>query len=167
MIAIRQILETDAEGFLELCRKLDRETQFMMLEPGERQTSLEEQIQTIRQILQRDNQVFFVAEANNKLIGYLAVYGGDFKRNRHSAHIIVGILQEFAGQGIGKNLFSKMEEWARQNNIHRLELTVMKHNERAVNLYQKMGFEIEGLKKDSLLVNEKYADEYYMAKLLR
>jgi len=29
-----------------------------------------------------------------------------------------------------------------------------------------MGFEKEGIKKDSLLVNGEYVDEYYMAKLL-
>lgn len=166
MIAIRKIRKTDAESFLELCRKLDEETQFMMLEAGERQTSIEEQAQHIKQILQRSNQTIFVAEADNKLTGYLAAYGGDFKRNQHCAHIIVGILQAFSGRGIGKKLFSELEKWAKQNGVHRLELTVMRHNERAINLYQKMGFEIEGTKRDSLLVNQKYVDEFYMAKLL-
>ena len=166
MIAIRKIREVDAPAFLELCLKLDRETQFMMLEPGERKISPDEQRRKIKEILARNNQMVFVAESDNELIGYLAAFGGDFKRNRHCAYIIVGILQAFAGRGIGKKLFSEAEHWARQNNIHRLELTVMRHNERAVNLYQKMGFETEGVKKDSLLVNKKYIDEYYMAKLL-
>jgi hypothetical protein len=35
MITIREIQEHDARDFLELCRKLDEETQFMMLESGE------------------------------------------------------------------------------------------------------------------------------------
>ena len=39
---IRKIHESDAEQFLNLCNKLDTETQFMMLEPGERSTSTEE-----------------------------------------------------------------------------------------------------------------------------
>ena len=59
-----------------------------------------------------------------------------------------------------------LEKWATDHKIHRLELTVMSHNERAVNLYQKMGFKIEGIKQDSLLVNDEYVDEYYMAKIL-
>jgi RimJ/RimL family protein N-acetyltransferase len=166
MITIRKIRESDAKSFLDLCFKLDRETQFMMLEPGERQILPEEQSRNIKQILQRDNQTIFVAEADDRLIGYLATFGGDFRRNRHCAHIIVGLLQDFTGQGIGKRLFAEMENWARQNGLHRLELTVMCHNERGVNLYQKMGFEIEGVKKDSLFVNNSYVDEYYMAKML-
>jgi RimJ/RimL family protein N-acetyltransferase len=40
----------------------------------------------------------------------------------------------------------------------------MVHNEAAVSLYKKMGFEIEGIKKKSLNIEGKYLDEYYMGK---
>ncbi|MDQ4120750.1 MAG: GNAT family N-acetyltransferase [Acidobacteriota bacterium] len=166
MVTIRQIQEADAALFLELCHRLDKETQFMMLEPGERKTSLEEQSQQIRNILLMDNQTILVAEAGNEIIGYVAALGGDFRRNRHCAQIVIGVLQVFSGQGVGTKLFLGLEHWARQNSIHRLELTVMAHNDRAVKLYRKMGYEIEGTKRDSLLVNGSYVDEYYMGKLL-
>ncbi|GAE36015.1 acetyltransferase [Halalkalibacter akibai JCM 9157] len=52
------------------------------------------------------------------------------------------------------------------HDIHRLELTVVTRNEIGISLYQKMGFEIEGRKRDSLLINSEYVDEYYMSKLL-
>jgi Acetyltransferases, including N-acetylases of ribosomal proteins len=48
--------------------------------------------------------------------------------------------------------------------LTRLELTVMVHNERAIALYKKMGFEIEGTKKRSMRIDGQYVDEYYMAK---
>lgn len=92
--------------------------------------------------------------------------GGGFQRNRHSAYIVTGILQQYAGQGLGTQFFKALDEWAAAHKLHRLELTVMSHNERAVHLYQKMGFVIEGVKKDSLLVNGRHVDEYYMAKIL-
>jgi RimJ/RimL family protein N-acetyltransferase len=99
-------------------------------------------------------------------MGFLGAYGGGYKRNRHSAYIVTGILQQFAGQGLGKRFFKMLDEWALAHHLHRLELTVMSHNERAVHLYQKMGFVIEGVKKDSLRGDGKYVDEYYMAKIL-
>lgn len=38
-------------------------------------------------------------------------------------------------------------DWAEHSNtIRRLELTVQKRNKRAIHIYQKFGFEIEGLK---------------------
>jgi RimJ/RimL family protein N-acetyltransferase len=163
---IRTIRENDAEQFLNLCKQLDAETQFMMLEPDERKTTLEEQRTQIEILLRQENQTIFVAEQVNQLVGYLAASGGKFIRNRHSAHIVIGILQAFTGQGIGTQLFQSLEEWAQQQRLHRLELTVMKHNIAGVALYHKQGFAIEGTKRHSLHINGKYVDEYYMAKLL-
>jgi RimJ/RimL family protein N-acetyltransferase len=166
MVLIRSIVESDANAFLDLCKTLDEETQFMMLEPGERITTVEQQRERIGRLLSQNNQMIFVAENNNQLVGYLAAIGGDYRRNKHSAHIVIGILQGFIGQGIGTRLFKNLESWSREHRIHRLELTVMAHNTNALGLYQKMGFQIEGTKKHSLFVNGQYVDEYYMAKLL-
>lgn len=163
---IRTIRESDAEQFLNLCNRLDAETQFMMFEPGERTTTPGEQRTQIEQLLQHKNQTVFVAENADQLVGYLAAIGGEFKRNRQSVYIVIGILQAFTGQGIGTKLFQTLDEWAHQQHIHRLELTVMSHNKAGVALYKKQGFEIEGTKRHSLLVNGQFVDEYYMAKLL-
>ena len=166
MITIRKIKEADAERYLQLRRQLDHETEFMMLEPGERTTGLEEEQTQIFQILQRENQTTFVVETDGELVGYLAATGGSFRRNKHCAYIVIGILQASSGQGLGTKLFIEAEQWANQQGIHRLELTVMAHNEAGIRLYKKMGFETEGIKRDSLYVDGKYIDEYYMAKLL-
>jgi len=166
MIRIREIKESDAEEFLSLCKRIDSETEFMMFEPGERLTTIKEQRNEISDILSKDNQIIFVAEKDSQLIGYLSAYGGRYKRNRHSTYIVTGILQTFTSQGIGTRLFEELEKWARSNKIHRLELTVMVHNEAALALYKKMGFEIEGRKLHSLVINGSYVDEYWMVKLL-
>jgi RimJ/RimL family protein N-acetyltransferase len=166
MVVIRQIKENDAEEFLNLCKKIDAETEFMMFEPGERPTTIKEQTDEIKDILSRNNQTILIAGKDGQLIGYLTAYGGRYKRNRHNAYIITGVLQSFTSQGIGTRLFEELEGWAKKNKILRLELTVMAHNELAIALYRKMGFEIEGKKKDSLFINGSYMDEYCMAKLL-
>ena len=164
---IRSIREDDSGNFLLLCKQLDQETQFMLLEPGERTTTLEQQRQKIQDLLSQDNQAIFVAEHQYQLVGFLGAYGGSYQRNRNCAYIVVGILQAFAGQGLGTQFFQALDKWASQQHLHRLELTVMCHNAQAVHLYQKMGFQIEGIKQDSLLVNGAYVDEFYMAKILK
>ena len=163
---IRTIRPGDAEQFLNLCKRLDEETQFMMFEPGERTTTVEEQRDHIERLLIQENSTTFVVEHNEQLVGYLSASGGEFRRNKHSAYIVIGILQEFTGQGIGGQLFAALEEWARQSAISRLELTVMTHNKAGLALYRRRGFAIEGTKKHALLIDEQYVDEYYMAKLL-
>lgn len=166
MIIIRQIKEEEAEEFLNLCKKIDAETEFMMFDPGERPTTIEELKDEIKDMLSRDNQTIFIAEKDGQLIGYLTAYGGRYKRNRHNAYIITGILQSFTYQGIGTRLFEELDGWAKKNKIIRLELTVMANNDAAIALYRKMGFEIEGRKKHSIFINGSYLDEYCMAKLL-
>jgi len=146
--------------------KLDQETQFMMFEPGERTTTVEEQRKQIARLLLQENSATFVVEHNGQLVGYLSAFGGEFRRNKHSAYIVIGMLQAFTGKGIGGQLFAAVEAWAHSKSISRLELTVMVHNSAGLALYRKRGFTIEGTKKHSLLINGRYVDEYYMTKLL-
>lgn len=51
------------------------------------------------------------------------------------------------------------------NGIVRLELSVMTHNQAALALYIKNGFEIEGTKRKSLIIDGEWVDEYYMSKI--
>ncbi|WP_462413519.1 N-acetyltransferase family protein [Neobacillus sp. Marseille-QA0830] len=163
---IRKIKPSDAENYLELCRKLDTETRFMLFEPGERKTTLEQQNQRIKAILEENLSTILICETEGKLIGYLGAFREGKKRISHSAYIVVGILQDYTGKGIGTQLFTELENWAAANHVRRLELTVMCHNEAAVSLYKKMGFEVEGVKRHSLIIDGQYIDEYYMGKLL-
>ena len=47
-----------------------------------------------------------------------------------------------------------------------MELTVLTSNERAKNLYRKLGFIEEGVRRGSMLLDGDYVDELYMAKFL-
>jgi RimJ/RimL family protein N-acetyltransferase len=163
---IREICASDAPAFLDLRKQLDTETDFLMLEPGERRATVEQTRAHIRDVLAQSNSTILVVEDQGELVGYLEVSGGRYRRNRHSAHLVVALRKSHMGQGIGKRLFSRIETWARERDLHRLELTVMTHNRRAVALYQKMGFEIEGTKWHALKVDGRFVNEYYMGKLL-
>ena len=166
MIIIREIQESDAAAFLELCLALDSETKFMMLEPGERTLNVDEQRERICSLASRENATILVAEVDSQLVGYIFADGGRYQRNQHAAHIVIGIRAAFTGQGIGALLFQELFDWALNHGLTRLELTAMAHNERGVNLYRKMGFEVEGLRRRSLFVDGDYVDEYAMSMLL-
>lgn len=59
-----------------------------------------------------------------------------------------------------------VESWARTAGIHRLQRPVAAGNEAAITLYRKSGFEIEGVLRQSVVVNGRAIDQYMMAKLL-
>ncbi len=163
---IRQITTHDAEEFVKLIQQVEKESDFLLWEPGERTMTPEQQRKRIESMIEEPNSTIFVAEIDKKFVGYLVVIGGRAKRNKHSCYLVIGILKEFRGKGIGTKLFEELERWAHERNIHRLELTVVAQNEAALALYTKMGFKMEGIKKHSLLINDEYVDEYYMSKLL-
>jgi RimJ/RimL family protein N-acetyltransferase len=163
---IRPIHPDDSEKLVNLILQVERESDFMLFESGERKLTPEQQQSRIESMEKEKNSTIFIAEVSGKLIGYLIAIGGVARRNRHSVYLVVGILEKYRGKGVGTRLFMELENWAREHHIHRLELTVMTSNQAAISLYRKMGFEIEGIKRDSLLVNGEYVDEYYMSKLL-
>ena len=86
-------------------------------------------------------------------------------RIAHSAYIVVGILKDYRGRGIGTEFFRRLDVWAKREHVTRLELTVICENSVAQRLYARNGFEIEVVKRKSVCVDGKYLDEYYMAKL--
>jgi RimJ/RimL family protein N-acetyltransferase len=138
----------------------------MLLEADERTTTVAEQRAAIVAVLASDNATILVADAGSELAGYVAATGGSHRRERCTAYIVAGVRQAHAGQGIGTRLFGELEAWARRCGLHRLELTVQTRNEAAVRLYTKMGYAIEGRRRQPLLVDGLYVDEHYMAKLL-
>ena len=66
---------------------------------------------------------------------------------------------------IDTEFFRLLDEWAREKGLVRLELTVECINADAVKLYQKCGFQSEGTRQKSMKVDDKFIDEYYMAKI--
>ncbi|MCI6376407.1 MAG: GNAT family N-acetyltransferase [Clostridiales bacterium] len=163
----RTLGEEDAQALWRMMCALDRETSFMMYEPGEREeTSSPLTVQArIRGAVARGD-FLLAAEMDGEIVGYLWAERGALRRAAHSAYIVVGVLQRARGKGIGTQLFARMEAWTLEAGVTRLELTVECENEAALRLYRKCGFETEGLRKRSMLVNGAYVDEQYMAKLL-
>lgn len=164
-IILRKLVPEDAAELLRLQHRLDEETSFMLLEPDERQTTVQQVQDMIGRFAEAGTSVLIGAFADGSLAGYISVMGESARRNRHSAYIVIGILKQYQGMGIGTRLFTEIEAWSAGSGIVRLELTVMTHNEQAVALYTKSGFEIEGIKRKSLKVNGEWVDEYYMSRL--
>ena len=165
---VREAKPRDAAMLLDLRLHLDSESQFMMLEPGERLASVAATEAELARIEACPNSVILVAQADSaaELAGYMSAEGGVYRRNRHVAYVVIGVRQKYAGRGIGTDLLGGIETWARGAAIHRLELTVMADNYRAIGLYRRMGFEIEGTRRNAMCISGRLVDEFMMAKLL-
>lgn len=162
---IRTAESDDAKQLVKLIKQIEN-SNFMLFEPGERKTTVDQQRKRIESMCEEETSTILVAEDNGELVGYLFAMGGSPVRVKHAVYLAIGVAESSRGQGVGAKLFTKLEEWAKKQDIHRLELTVMVHNKAGIALYEKMGFEIEGTKRHSLFIDGNYVDEYYMSKLL-
>lgn len=162
---IREIKLEDAEKFLNMLKQLDKETKYMLFEEDERSCTIEDMKERLSS---RDNKkhTIFIVEDNREIVGFLSGDRGSANRIKHSAYVVIGMLEPYRGKGIGVALIEELFKWARNNKIIRLELTVVKDNRYAVNLYKKMGFKVEGIREKAMIVDGKYVDEYYMGKIL-
>jgi RimJ/RimL family protein N-acetyltransferase len=153
---IRPVSKGDANALLALQHALDTESEFMLLEPGEREP---------RELPGAPSSLI-VAEGNDELAGYVEVSVLPYARAASTGYVVMGVRTAYAGQGIGKALLTAARDEAVERGLRRLELTVMTHNTRALNLYLNCGFEVEGLRRDALTVGGVIRSEYYMGLLL-
>lgn len=159
---IRQLQPEDSLHLIELLNTLDNESNFSVYAPGERRLNPFQ----LATAVASHNQIVFGAETSGKLVGCIILLHEKTSKIAHCAALSLGVLQNQQRQGIGQALLHKAEEWAKLNDVRRLELSVAANNDNAVRLYQKMGYSGEGTKKGSLLIDATYTDEHIMAKIL-
>ena len=106
-----------------------------------------------------------VAVIEGKVIGTLGLMRGEGRRG-HSATLGMAVHDAYAGRGAGTALMAAiMEQADRWLNIRRLELSVWTDNVRAIALYERFGFEHEGVLRSYAWRDGAYADAASMARL--
>jgi RimJ/RimL family protein N-acetyltransferase len=83
----------------------------------------------------------------------------------HCGTLGIGLLPEFRGQGIGRQLLQRTIEAAFALSLTRIELTVREENLNAIALYKSLGFAIEGLHQKAVRIDGQYENLYSMALL--
>jgi RimJ/RimL family protein N-acetyltransferase len=165
-VNIREATPEDAAALIALWEQLLAETPFLLLEPGEATPRVDDYAARMADRSKTENGVTFVAEMEGALVGVIFGNRGNVRRKRHTLSLALAVLEAHWGRGVGRALLAAVEEWASRRKVHRLELSVHVTNERAVALYEKMGFAREGMKRHSLIVNGRFVDELIMSRLL-
>lgn len=107
-----------------------------------------------------------VAVIGGKAIGSASLHPAEHRRRAHTASIGMAIHDAYAGRGAGTALMRALIDQAdRWLNFKRVELTVWSDNDRAVRLYERFGFEREGLLRAYAWRDGAYADALAMARL--
>jgi len=105
--------------------------------------------------------------ADGRLIGSAGVHAASpALRRRHAMGLGISVAPDWQGQGVGTALMAGLCDYAdRWLGVLRLELTVYADNARALALYERFGFEREGLMRAYALRDGVYVDTVAMARL--
>ncbi|MEP6608178.1 MAG: GNAT family N-acetyltransferase [Burkholderiaceae bacterium] len=118
-----------------------------------------------QQIEQQDS-LHLLAIENGDAIASAGVHGvGYSMRRRHVAGLGISVMRERQGQGVGAELMKRLLDWSDNwAGFLRVELNVYSDNERAVALYRRFGFVMEGTYRAYAMRDGVYVDSYAMAR---
>lgn len=158
-LVIRPVRPEDAED-INAIRRQREVAEFTLALPSER-------IEASRGLLAGlgPNDHLMVAEVEGRVVGMagLHVFEG---RRRHSAGMGISVHRDFQGAGIGRALLETLLDIADNFLVlRRLELEAWPDNTRAIALYESLGFEREGIKRQYAIRGGGYVDAIIMARL--
>ena len=138
--------------------------------PGYRAGTLRLPYQSVEEIrkwleAERTGSLALVAILDGQIVGSAGFnrYKG---RRSHAAGIGLGVHDDFQGKGVGTALLAALIDAADNwHAIKRLELTVFTDNARAIRLYEKFGFEAEGVQRAFAFRAGQYVDALGMARV--
>ena len=110
--------------------------------------------------------LLLVAEQDGTVVGSAGLHpAGNALRRRHALMLGISVLPAAQGQGVGRALMAALCDYADNwMGALRLELDVYTDNARALALYRKFGFSIEGTHTGYAMRNGQYVDSYSMAR---
>lgn len=167
-ITLREAIPKDAEELLEVMNTLDKETPYLLVNQQSLKLRPTDMADQIDYIYEQDNQLILLAYNHDELIGVATVMGEMDQPLKHIGEIGISILQEYWGYGLGTIMLEEIIFWAQEAKvIKRLEIKVQERNSRALHLYQKLGFETEGIiRRGFLSEDNEYLDIRLMSYLL-
>lgn len=107
-----------------------------------------------------------VAEVGSRAVGLIGLTHHQRARLSHSGRLGMYVHGDYWGRGIGSALMEAAldiaDNWL---DLKRVELSVFTHNEAAIHLYEKFGFEMEGRRRCFAFGDGRWQDDFVMSRL--
>ncbi|MFC3932403.1 N-acetyltransferase family protein [Streptococcus dentapri] len=112
--------------------------------------------------LHSPRDICILAKLEGQIIGLLNLVSHPEFSGAWAGDVFLVIAKDYRGHGLGGILMEMVIDWAQESDcLTRLILTVQVRNKPAIHLYQKFGFEIDGLQTDAVLSKENHYLEVY------
>lgn len=164
-LILRNMEKADAGAAIFALRRVAAETDFLLSEPDECGTTLEQEENFIETMNSRPREALLGAFVDGKLVG-MATLSQVSRRRRacHRATVGVSVMRAHWGKGVGTALMQACMVLAKTAGYEQMELEVVENNARAVALYERLGFVRTGQISHAIRYGDgRYADLAIMA----
>lgn len=166
-LTIREATKEDAAAIITYVKKVGDESDFLTFSGSEFNYTVAEEEAIIEKHRTASNQLFIIGMVDQQVVSVLNLQASHKPRLRHLGDFGISVARAHWGKGIGKAMLTYMITWAKETGIIRkINLKVVEKNTGAIQLYQNLGFEMEGRIKRDFRVNGEFQDTFCMGLLI-
>jgi RimJ/RimL family protein N-acetyltransferase len=167
-LRIRPATPDDAEQLVAYVHSLTNEPHNnVSLDPGQWAMTVDEERTFLTgHNASPTNGIFAIAEIGNELVGVGNLDRGQRPTNRHAATLGLSVDANWRRRGIATAIMHYLIDWARREELIRIELKVFARNTPAIHLYERLGFVHEGRHSYAFLKQGVWVEDLTMALLL-
>ncbi|HDX9580751.1 TPA: GNAT family N-acetyltransferase [Bacillus pseudomycoides] len=166
-VIIREATRDDAQAMINFYNIVGGETDFLSFGKNEFTRSLPDYENFIESTKEDHNSIILLATMDDEIISIASITSSQKARTKHIGTLGIVIAEKYCGFGLGRKLMEELIEWARGNDTtKKLHLVTRVDNERAIELYKKVGFKEEGLLEQDTYINGVYYNTLIMGLML-
>lgn len=152
----------DAEEIIRFLNQVGGESDYLTFGLNEFPLSANEEKDEIIRCLESNICLMLVGKINNEIISQLFVQRSAAKRLVHIGDIAISVSKKYWGNKIAFHMMQPAIKWCMACGVSKVQLYVRVDHDRAILLYKKLGFAIEGTITRATKINDIYFDNYIM-----
>ncbi|MBK1809802.1 GNAT family N-acetyltransferase [Clostridium sp. YIM B02505] len=166
-ISIREAIKEDAKTIIDFYNIVGGETAFLSFGKNEFIRELKDYENYLEGVHKEENSIIFLATIEDKIVGIASINSNQKARTKHVGILGIVVAKEFCGLGLGNKMIEYLIQWAKANKItKKISLVTREDNIKAIKLYKKFGFEVEGVLKADNYINGVYYNTLMMSLMM-
>lgn len=158
-LIVKEAEASEAEEMIRYVTAVGAESDFLTFGAGEFKTSVEDQKKFIISSRDADNQVILIGWVLNEIVGCVVFRAGKWQKVKHTGEFGISVSKKSWGLGIGTLMMEALLDWAKGTRvIRKINLRVRSDNNRAIAVYEKLGFKVEGTFTREVCIDDTFFD---------
>ena len=167
-VIIRRAQTGDEDAYACVANACYRETRFLSRSADDEPLAARSLLGFIEDMASSEKEVLLVAVYEGRIVGFGQITAClNRVKMKHKCALDISILKDFWHLGIGTALMSSLIGFAEVAGYEQINLSVASDNERAISLYEKLGFEVTGREVHAMKhADGDYSDFVFMTRFI-